>query len=137
MGFLFTWLADTIIWPSVTFLLGHLKWLGGIMTAMGFRFWGVVFIGAGLAYEGFSLVGDLTIKGAQTMAGLLDGTFAGTANTVGSASPVGDLGYYLAICNTFYPLDETVRMCAAMITLWIAIFAFRLLKMAIPFFSAP
>jgi hypothetical protein len=137
MGFLFTWLAGQIIWPSVKFILGHLQWLGGLMNALGFRFFGAIIIFAGIAYEGFTLIGDLTIQATTQLSGLLNGALGGAASSVGSSSPTGDIGYYLSICNTFYPLDETVRMLAAMISLWVAIMAFRLIKMLIPFFAAP
>ncbi len=95
----------------------------------GLQFWGVVVIAVTLVYQGFTLIGDLTIQAVQALTGIGNWAAGAPANNITDSS----LGTYFALANTIYPLDETVRLMAAMVVgVWVPIGIYRLIKSWLP-----
>ncbi len=95
----------------------------------GLQFWGVVVIAVTLVYQGFTLIGDLTIQAVKALTGIGNWAAGAPANNITDSS----LSTYFALANTIYPLDETVRLMAAMVVgVWVPIGIYRLLKSWLP-----
>jgi hypothetical protein len=89
--------------------------------------WVVIIAVLYAAWRGLKLVGDLTI-GAIQMGLSLVTEFDGWSAPCGAG-----IGNYLAIANTFYPLDETLQMIAALLVfVWMPIGIYRFIKSWIP-----
>jgi hypothetical protein len=95
----------------------------------GLQFWGVIVITATLVWQGFTLIGDLTIQAVQALTGIANWATNAPANNIADST----LGSYFALANTIYPLDETVRLMASMVVgVWVPIGIYRLLKSWLP-----
>jgi hypothetical protein len=108
------------------------RFFTSLWTAMrdfGVQFWGVIVIVAMLAWQGFTLIGDMTIKAAQAMLGLAN--WGAAAGSQGIQD--GTLSQYFAVANTIYPLDETVRLMAALVVgVWLPLGLYRAIKSWLP-----
>ena len=93
---------------------------------IGVRFWAFVMFILTLVYEGFTLIGDLTIQAVQKISDL--------ASAAGSLSAPcgGGLATILATANTFYPLDETLRMLAGLAAIWVVLGMYRFIRSWMP-----
>jgi hypothetical protein len=92
-------------------------------------FWSFVGVLIYLAYQGFVLLGNIMISVGQKLTDM----FTGASSIAGSAPCGGDIAQVLATANTFFPVDETFRLMAAMLVgIWIPIGIYRMLKSWMP-----
>ena len=119
---LFLWLGQTI-----ANALGDAGLWGAIKT-LGTSFWAIAIFWVGLAYLALKLVGDLTIRAFQQLAVVLQHGVGSVGDPCGGA-----LISFLAIANTFFPLDEMIRLFFQLIVgIWLPIGIYRLIKSFIP-----
>ena len=89
------------------------------------KFWGFCLVVLQLVYDGLMLVGDLTIRAGQQVVNLF--------TRAGDAPCATGLGTFMAIANTFFPVDETLRLMAAtIVAIWLPVSLYRLVKSWIP-----
>jgi hypothetical protein len=111
------------------------EWLGTVLVAMwgGFRkfflsLWSFIAVLVYLAWQGFNLLGDMMIQLGQKLVDVI-----ATGTVAGSAPCGGGLTEVLAIANTFFPLDELLRMMAAlMVGVWLPIGVYRIFRSLFP-----
>jgi hypothetical protein len=110
MGAFFSWLLDGIyaVWDSFR------RWLSS--------WWAACVIIVGLAYSGLNLVGNMAIMAVTNLGHVFD-------HAIDSGYSGGASSYIFAVANTFFPLDESLRMMAAMlIGVWLPLGLYKFVK---------
>src|ERR1700730_5554573 len=84
--------------------------------------WAAAIIIVGLAYAGLNLVGNMAIQAVTNLGHVFDHGFS--PGYSGGAS-----SYIFAVANTFLPLDEALRMMAAMVVgVWLPLGLYKFVK---------
>jgi hypothetical protein len=120
-------------------MTGLFTWLGGVLRGFwealkGFltSFWGIL-IGLVASLTAFlHWLGDKIGQLANFFVHIADGSWHAAVG-----SPCGsEFGNILALANTFYPLDETLRLFFAMVvSVWLPLGIYRMVKSMIPEFE--
>lgn len=110
MGAFFDWLSQIIIdiWDSTRSAIT--SW------------WAAAILLVGLAYSGLNLVGNMAIMAVTNLGHVsdhaIDAGYSGGAST-----------YIFAVANTFFPMDEALRMMAAMLLgVWLPLGLYKFVK---------
>jgi hypothetical protein len=110
MGAFFDWLSQVVIDIWDTCRTAITSW------------WAAMVIFVGLAYAGLNLVGNMAIQAATYLGSVVDGS-------VNAGYSGGGSTYIFAVANTFFPLDEALRMMAAMVVgVWLPLGLYKFVK---------
>ena len=110
MGAFFQWLLNGLyaIWDAFRRIIT--SW------------WSAAIIIVGLAYAGLNLVGNMAITAVTNLGHVFDHSI--TPGYTGGAST-----YIFAVANTFLPMDEALRMMAAMVVgVWLPLGLYKFVK---------
>lgn len=114
MGAFFDWLSQVLIDIWDTTRAAITSW------------WAAMVIFVGLAYAGLNLVGNMAIQATTALGGLVDHSLSAGYSGGGST-------YIFAVANTFFPLDELLRMMAAMVVgVWLPLGLYKFVKSWLP-----
>jgi hypothetical protein len=92
--------------------------------------WAITILFFSLAWQGLDLIGHLTIRAFQILGAVVSTGLYGNA---GDPCNPGQLGQIMAIANTFFPMDECLKMLFALVAgVWLPLGIYRFIKSWIP-----